>query len=187
MCSRSTAWDALQAVQHHRADVLSLLAYLRSGQPDRLPKRSIAPRRRSRHLPSPVRTQSPQDLQKVIQPGPISDRLGRHREALDLLVRQAGIDDLYIGRVMVAMSERDRLDYLHQTLNDLNVVLTFATMHFSTSKSTQFACDLVLRRKRLAAEVEMAQRHAVYGNRYPHLRPRLDELDRLGREIERAT
>src|SRR5262249_10845211 len=105
---------------------------------------------------------------------------GRIDEAVALMRQATAIDDRMIGQVFSIGSDRQRLLFLGQLQGNQEVFLSLVYRHLSHSpEAVRAAFDLVLRRKALGAEALAAQREAVLGGRYPHLREVFDRLTQL--------
>jgi tetratricopeptide (TPR) repeat protein len=109
---------------------------------------------------------------------------GRIDEALLLMRKASTIDDHMIGQVFSIGSDRQRLLFLQQLQGNLDCFLSLVSRHLSRwPEAPRMALDLVLRRKLLGAEALAAQREAILGGRYPHLREALHQLTRLRQRI----
>lgn len=109
---------------------------------------------------------------------------GRPTEALSLLLQAERIHDRLIGQIFAMSSEEQRMIYLSRVQADLNVFLSLVLRLIEGDPAVARAgMDLVLRRKGIGAEALAMQRDAVLGGRYPHLRPQLDNLIALRRQI----
>jgi tetratricopeptide (TPR) repeat protein len=112
----------------------------------------------------------------------------RAAEAWTLLQQAMAIDDRMIGQIFSIGSERQRIAFLEISLWSFYKFLSLVLEHLGDSPdAVRSALDLVLRRKAIAAEATAAQRDAVLGDRYPALRPKLQELGALRMEVARAT
>ncbi len=121
------------------------------------------------------------DLESLAILWVISNRFG---EALNLLEQASRIDDRMIGQVFAIGSERQRMAYLHTIKVNLDAFLSLVSQHLAHSPdAVRAAVDLVLRRKAIGAEALTAQRDAVLGGRYPHLREQLEQLTLLQSQI----
>jgi CHAT domain-containing protein/tetratricopeptide (TPR) repeat protein len=113
---------------------------------------------------------------------------GRAADALALEEEAAAIHDHTIGQIFSIGSESQRTAYLQKLQVHFDGFLSLVQQHLPGSPSAvRAALDLVLRRKTIGAEALAAQRDAVLGGRYPHLKPQLDELDLLRRQIALKT
>jgi tetratricopeptide (TPR) repeat protein len=109
---------------------------------------------------------------------------GRPTEALGLADQAAAIDDRMIGQVFSIGSESHRMAYLRSIQRNLDAVLSLIAQYLCDSPAAVHAAlDLVLRRKAVGAEALAAQRDAVLGGRYAALRPKLEELTALRRQV----
>jgi CHAT domain-containing protein/tetratricopeptide (TPR) repeat protein len=109
-------------------------------------------------------------------------------EAYRLLDRAHRIHDRLIGTVFRFGSDRQRLEYADSLAYSLDRSLTLVFRHLAGSDAIiRRALDLVLRRKALAGEALAVQRDLVLGERYPHLRPLIEELNRLRLQLVRKT
>ncbi len=112
--------------------------------------------------------------------------MDRPDEALGFLARAAAIHDRLIGQVFSLASDRQRVAFLREPQQCLEVVLSVVTGLTSRSPgAVHTALDLVLRRKRLRVEAEAVWRNAVFAGAYPHLQPRLHEFNLLNAQIVR--
>jgi tetratricopeptide (TPR) repeat protein/CHAT domain-containing protein len=113
---------------------------------------------------------------------------GRIEEALALEYQAIDIDDRTIGRIFSIGSDRQRLLFLETLQGDQDSFLSLVYRHLShSSQAVRIAFDLVLRRKALATEALAAQRDAVLGGHYPHLRDTFVQLTQLRRRIAQKT
>jgi CHAT domain-containing protein/tetratricopeptide (TPR) repeat protein len=113
---------------------------------------------------------------------------GRIAEALTLLREATAIDDRMIGQIFSSGSDRQRLLFLQTLQANQDRFLSLVHQHLSDSlEAVRAALDLVLRRKALGAEALAAQRDAVLGGRYPHLREAFDQLTQLRRRLAQKT
>jgi CHAT domain-containing protein/tetratricopeptide (TPR) repeat protein len=109
---------------------------------------------------------------------------GRCGDAFSLMLQAASLDDRMIGQVFSIGSDRQRLLFLRQVQAKQECCLTLAWRYLSDSpEAIRLAFDLVLRRKALGAEALAAQRDAILGGRYPHLRQAFDQLSLLRQRI----
>jgi tetratricopeptide (TPR) repeat protein/CHAT domain-containing protein len=105
-------------------------------------------------------------------------------KALQLMAQAAGIGDRVIGQVFSISSESRRMAFLTTVRADLESFLSLVYQHFPDSpEAVRAALELSLRRKALGAEALRAQRDAVLGGRYPHLKGQLQQLTELCRQI----
>jgi CHAT domain-containing protein/tetratricopeptide (TPR) repeat protein len=112
----------------------------------------------------------------------------RWEEAYRLLDQAHRIHDRLIGTVFGFGSDRQRLEYADSLAYALDRSLTLMLRHLVGSDAiVRRALDLVLRRKVLAGEALAVQRDLVLGERYPHLRPHLEEMNWLRLELVRKT
>jgi CHAT domain-containing protein/tetratricopeptide (TPR) repeat protein len=111
---------------------------------------------------------------------------GRGSDALALMEEAGAIDDRMIGQIFSIASERQRAAFLASLRGRTHLLLALVLGHLAESpEAVRVALDLVLRRKALTAEGQAAQRDAVLGGRYPHLRPAFRELQSLQERIVR--
>ena len=109
-------------------------------------------------------------------------------EALALLCEASRIDDRTICQVFSISSDRQRLLFLRTLQANQDRFLSLICRHLSHSpEALSMAFTLVLRRKALGAETLAAQRDAVLGGRYPHLREPFEQLTQLRRCIAQKT
>jgi CHAT domain-containing protein/tetratricopeptide (TPR) repeat protein len=120
--------------------------------------------------------------------GSLEAASGRIHEAFALMYQATAIDDRMIGQVFSIGSDRQRLLFLQQRQSKQDRFLSLVYRHLSHSpEAVRAALDLVLRRKALGAEALAAQRDAVLGGRYPHLRESFDQLTQLRHRIAQKT
>jgi CHAT domain-containing protein/tetratricopeptide (TPR) repeat protein len=113
---------------------------------------------------------------------------GRIADAFVLKRQATAIDDRMIGQTFSIGSDQQRLLFLGQFQHKQNSFLSLVYRHLSHSpEAVRSAFDLILRRKALAAEALAAQRDAVLGGRYPHLREAFEQLTQLRRRIAQKT
>jgi CHAT domain-containing protein/tetratricopeptide (TPR) repeat protein len=114
---------------------------------------------------------------------------GRAPLAFRLMLQAARIDDRLLGLLGSRDGDRERAAYWEQVEERLDDVLHLVVRSLATSLPVvQTALDLVLRRKRLATEAfAVRQQEALFGRRYPALRSRLEEWQRLRQELAQKT
>jgi CHAT domain-containing protein/tetratricopeptide (TPR) repeat protein len=104
----------------------------------------------------------------------------RWGEALAAVEEAFRISSLLVGEVGAIGAERQLFQLLREQRGNLNLALTLGAAALATDPTAaQRVYQMVLRRKALGVEALAARRLAVLGGRYPHLRERLGELDRL--------
>jgi tetratricopeptide (TPR) repeat protein len=109
---------------------------------------------------------------------------GRIDEAARLMRLSAALQDRLIRDVFSACSDTQRLLLLEQFRGAHGAFLTLVSRHLAGSPdAVRWAFDLVLSRKALSAEALAAQRDAILGGRYRHLRQELEHLTRLRQQI----
>ena len=108
---------------------------------------------------------------------------GRTAEAFDLMTRASLIEDHVIAQVFSIGSESQRMAYLQSIQTSLHVFLTISQHCTASNIAANAAMDLVLRRKAIGAEALAAQRDAVLGGKYPHLRESMNQFRMLTNEI----
>jgi hypothetical protein len=109
--------------------------------------------------------------------------LGRHEEAVQLLLQTLTGENGMIGQLFALSSEEQRIRLLSASPS-LDALLSIVVRHFANHEPTVRATfDQVLRRKGMSAEALAAQRDALLSGRYPHLAGPLDELRRLRARI----
>lgn len=114
--------------------------------------------------------------------------VGEGNEAWRLYQQALAIDDRMIAQVFSVGSERQRATFLRTLQGEFDVFLSLFLRHLDLSPLTpRTVLDTILRRKGLGAEALAAQRDAVLGGRYPHLRDRLTQLSALREQVARAT
>jgi CHAT domain-containing protein len=112
----------------------------------------------------------------------------RPDEALGLMKEAFKIDDRMIGQVFSISAEEQRLAYISSIRTHLDLFLSLVFGHFAGSPdAVQDALNLILKRKSIAAEALAAQRDAILGGKYPHLREKIEELNTLRMQIARKT
>jgi CHAT domain-containing protein/tetratricopeptide (TPR) repeat protein len=108
----------------------------------------------------------------------------RERDALTAMKEVADIDDYIIGQIFSISSERQRMKFLETMRYHFDQFLHIFVIYFSNSPiDICAAMELVLRRKALGAEVLGIQRDSILGDKYPELRAKLQEVNRLRRQI----
>jgi CHAT domain-containing protein/tetratricopeptide (TPR) repeat protein len=113
---------------------------------------------------------------------------GRASEARPLMEQAAAIEDRTIGQILAIGSERQRIAFLNTVMGKLYGFLSLALQHLGDSPDAiHAACELVLRRKAVAAEILTTQRDAVLGGQYPALKPWLREVATLRMQVTRKT
>jgi CHAT domain-containing protein/tetratricopeptide (TPR) repeat protein len=118
----------------------------------------------------------------------IAVRRGRPGEALALLGQAAAIDDRLAWQVLSIGSESQRLAYLAGIQEGYHWFLSLVARYLPDSpEAARAALDLVLRRKAVTTEALAVQREVVLEGRYPALRPKLEELLALRRQIAQKT
>lgn len=112
----------------------------------------------------------------------------RPSEALEKLLQASALDDKELGEKMALHSDELRMAYAASAQFALSALLSIAGSSFSTdSARLEGVFDVVLRRKGLVAEAAAVQRDAILLGRYLHLRPLLEELSSLQRQIAAST
>jgi tetratricopeptide (TPR) repeat protein len=118
----------------------------------------------------------------------LSVAMDREEDALVLMKQASAVDDRMIGQIFGIGSEQQRAAYISTLRAGNFAFLSLVLNHLNQSAvAVRSALDLVVRRKALRAEGEAAQRDAVLGGRYPHLTPRLKELQALRARIVQKT
>jgi len=108
----------------------------------------------------------------------------RPAEAFDLMKSLTKIYDNMIAQIFSVGSESQRMMYLQRIRSEIDGFLSLISQRCSQSdEAIRAAMDLVLRRKALGAEALAAQRDAVLGGKYPHLRGQLQQLRALTGQI----
>ena len=109
---------------------------------------------------------------------------GRPLEALPIMRQAASVEERTIGQVFSIGSESQRTAFLKKSQVNLEALLSLVWQHFQgTPSAVEAALGVVLKRKATGAEALAAQRDAVLGGRYPHLRGRLQQLTTFRRQI----
>jgi len=120
--------------------------------------------------------------------GHLESASGRFDEALALMRQSTAIDDHTLGQIFSIASDRQRLLFLKTLQGNQERFLSLVFRHLSHSpEAVRAAFDLVFGRKALGAEALAAQRDAVLGGRYPHLREAVEQLTQLRRRIAQKT
>lgn len=113
---------------------------------------------------------------------------GNHAEALTLFKQTLAADDKQIGSVFAFGSERQRMSFLGTLQDDLYAFLSLVIRDYSGSAAIgAMTLDVVLRRKALGAEALLVQRHEILAGKYQHLKPEMERLVALHRQMARAT
>jgi CHAT domain-containing protein/tetratricopeptide (TPR) repeat protein len=126
----------------------------------------------------------PETAQILLNLGDLEVAEGRFEEGLALLHRSLAVEDRMIGQVFSIGSDQERLSVLQRLQSKQSGFLSLVWRHRSGSdEAVRSALDLILRRKALGAEALAAQRDAILGGRYPHLRETFDQLTQLRQRI----
>jgi tetratricopeptide (TPR) repeat protein/CHAT domain-containing protein len=103
-------------------------------------------------------------------------REGRAADAVAYAQQAEGIEDDAIQQIFSIGSERQRLQYLGTRVGRLDGLLSMVFLSVPQDESVRAsAFNLVLRRKALVTESSAMYRRMLAGDRYPGLKPRLDE------------
>jgi CHAT domain-containing protein/tetratricopeptide (TPR) repeat protein len=106
--------------------------------------------------------------------------------AFALMQRLAVLDDRLLGLVFSVASEKQQMVFLGSIQHHTHEFLSFVRQHLgSSAPAVRAAFELVLRRKGKGLEARAAQRDAVRGGKYPHLRLQLKELADLRLQLAR--
>jgi hypothetical protein len=110
--------------------------------------------------------------------------------ALENMKERIRIDDQVVKELFAIGSEEKKLEfaetYWHRMSGFLSVIIQMPS--FPNNKNdNQAGLNLVLRRKALALEVSLTQRHAILVGRHPELKDRLDAWMRKKGEIANKT
>jgi len=109
---------------------------------------------------------------------------GEMTEVLRILERTAAIEERLLTQIFSIGSEAQRDAYLRMISGSSYACLSLIVQHFLEDRhAVRFAIDQVLKRKSIGLEAMEMQRDLVLGNRYPELRPRLNELTNLRMQI----
>ena len=109
-------------------------------------------------------------------------------EAQTLMERAAGIADRTVWQIFAVSSERQRLAYLATLAGAMEAFVSLVVQYLAeTPSAVHSAFDLVLRRKAIGAEALAMQRDEVLGGHYASLRPTLQKLTALRRQIASKT
>lgn len=110
----------------------------------------------------------------------------RQSEGLAMMKQSMSVDDRMISNVFSFATDKDRLAFLSTLDSGFNAYLSLVYQYFpDNSEEVQYALDVVLRRKGIAAEALAAQRDAILGGKYPKLASKLEELSQLRMQIAR--
>jgi CHAT domain-containing protein/tetratricopeptide (TPR) repeat protein len=110
--------------------------------------------------------------------------MDRPSEAFNYMKQAEDIEDYLVEQIFLIGSERQRMLYLKNLILRMNRLLALIVRYFPTSSDKiQIAMDLVLRRKFIVADAFIAQREVILGDKYPHLRPNLQELANVRSQI----
>jgi tetratricopeptide (TPR) repeat protein/CHAT domain-containing protein len=110
----------------------------------------------------------------------------RADEALTYISQAAAIEDRTIDQIFSIWSESHRLRYIELIRGNVGFLMSVvrqALSRGSASMAIQAGMDFVLRRKGLVLESLAVDRAAVLAGRYAELRPKLQELTTLRRQI----
>jgi len=109
-------------------------------------------------------------------------------EALSMMERAIAIEELMIWQVFSIGSESRRISYLRTLQGQLDMFLSLVLEYFSDSQeAVRSGLNFILRRKGIIAEALAVQRDSVLGDRYPDLKPMLQELTFLRMQIAQKT
>ena len=113
---------------------------------------------------------------------------GKHAEALTFFEQTLAADQKRIGSVFAFGSERQRMSFLDTLQDDLYAFLSLVTRDYSGSAAiVATTLDVLLRRKALGAEALLVQSHEILAGKYHHLKPEMERLVALQRQVARAT
>ncbi len=109
-------------------------------------------------------------------------------EALSMMERAIAIEDLMTWQIFSIGSESRRMSYLRTLQGQLDMFLSLVLEYFPDAhEAARSGLDFVLRRKAIGAEALAVQRDSVLGDRYPDLKPMLQELTSLRMQIAQKT
>lgn len=111
---------------------------------------------------------------------------GRHEEAVSRLL-DACSQDRIIWEVFSVVSVPQRLRYLARLTRDLDSLLTWVEDDGLSESFGARAYEVLLRRKGASFEIDVAQQEAAFSDRYPELRPSLQQLSALRTRIGQKT
>ena len=103
------------------------------------------------------------------------------------------LESLLIPSISTATAEKEQpittlMGYLSLVQTHIDVFLSFTVEYFrDRHKAVQEAMNLVLRRKAIGVEALAVQRNLIIGEKYPALKEKLNELNRLRMEIAKRT
>jgi CHAT domain-containing protein/tetratricopeptide (TPR) repeat protein len=161
--------DALARVYYGKGDFAAA---------EPLNRRAVAVRRKTLGEEHPLVVFSLHNL------GFLNAAMGRPQQALDLLKQAAALEDHTIGQVFSFASESQRMRYFEQVRATHDIFLSLILQQFSHSPAeVGAALESVLRKKGIGIEALAVQRDAVFGGRYPELKPKLQDLTSLRRQI----
>jgi len=107
---------------------------------------------------------------------------------LNLMKKASIIDDKTIGQVFAIGSEEERLKYLSTIRPQVDKYVSVIFQFFPRSiTEIKDILALILKRKAIAAEALAAQRDAILGGKYPHLREKFYHLKVLRMQIAKKT
>lgn len=109
---------------------------------------------------------------------------GRDMEALGLKEKASEIDDRILGQIFSVSSETQQMAFLRNIRTSTESFLSLVLERLPTdSSAVTSAFHLVQRRKGAGAQALAAQREAILGGKYPHLREQLKQLSNLRAEL----
>ena len=112
--------------------------------------------------------------------------LARPVEALDLMQRAITLRDGLIGQIFAITSDSQRSAYLKTFAWELDVFLSLVFQYRSSDvAAVHAALELILRRKAIGAEAQAAQHQALFSGQYPHLAPKLQQVQTLREQLIR--
>ena len=114
-------------------------------------------------------------------------KMDRHSEAFSLLENTMIIEDEIIKRIFSMTSERQRLNLFALIKGTLYCLLSLVLQHFTNSDNEiRIVMDLILHRKGIILETLSAQREIILSGRYPELKDKLQEFNKIRRLLSSA-
>jgi hypothetical protein len=111
---------------------------------------------------------------------------GRHEEAISRLLDACSLDRI-VWEIFSVVSVAQRLRYLGRLTHDIDTLLAWVEDSGLGQSFGVQAYEVLLRRKGASFEIDVAQQEAAFTDRYPELRPSLQQLDALRTKIGQKT
>jgi hypothetical protein len=106
---------------------------------------------------------------------------------MESILHIGSIDDAAMGNVFRIGSEQQRELFALNTKQKLDIICSLLRELQDDPSIVTRVFDLVLRRKAITAEALTVQRESVLGNKYPELKPNLQELSAVRMQLARKT